>query len=364
MSKKVAVIASILKPVNDTRMFEKLGLSIRETNKYHVNIIGFGVKNPPTQQGMSFHNLYQGKRVSLGRLMAPWKFIKLLNKLRPDLVIVCTPELLFPAVIYKLLLSCQLWYDVQENYQRNISYQPTYPAVLKPLLKLGIWIFESSTRPFIDHFVLAERGYAKEMNFADSRHTIAENKFVNSEKVIRPPRSKEITMVFTGTGSKENGLLAAIDLLEKFYQKGYPANLSIVGNIPDQDILQTIKIKIAQGTPIRLVGDGSLVPHSLIMETAAKADFGLVAHRPNPSNENCIPTKIYEYLGLNLPMILQSHTLWESVADPYSAAVVVDYENIDPDDLWYRMHNTRFYDISPGSEISWESEAQKLLPQL
>ena len=66
---------------------------------------------------------------------------------------------------------------------------------------------------------------------------------------------------------------------------------------------------IDQGYPIELSGNGSLVPHTAILEAASQADFGLVAHQPNPSNENCIPTKIYEYLGIQLPMLLQNHPL-------------------------------------------------------
>jgi hypothetical protein len=37
------VLTSILKPVDDTRMFEKFGVSLGQTNKYDVNIIGFAI---------------------------------------------------------------------------------------------------------------------------------------------------------------------------------------------------------------------------------------------------------------------------------------------------------------------------------
>jgi hypothetical protein len=180
----------------------------------------------------------------------------------------------------------------------------------------------------------------------------------------RPECGKEIKIIFTGTCSRENGLVEAISLVTSLYQNGYPVKLTIAGQVPDIFLLSFIKSLADRMEFIELVGDGSLVPHSTIMELVSKASFGLVAHQPNYSNENCIPTKIYEYLGLRLPMILQSHQLWESVVDPYRAAVVIDYRHFDTKRLWHQMQHTRFYTTEPGAEITWEQEAEKLLAQL
>lgn len=135
MSKKVAVIASILKPVDDTRLYEKLGLSMRESNKYQINIIGFEVKKPPIHSEVKFHSLYNGSRFGIRRVWAPWKFLLLLISLKPELVIICTPELLLPGCLYKAVTWNKLWYDVQENYRRNISHQSAYSPLFKPLFR-------------------------------------------------------------------------------------------------------------------------------------------------------------------------------------------------------------------------------------
>ena len=332
MPDKVAVIASVLKPVDDTRMYEKLGRSIRETNKYQVNIIGFNTKKPITDDGITFHTLYRGGRTSVQRLFAGWNFFRLLIKLKPTLVITCTPELLVPASLYKMIYNSKLWYDVQENYRRNIRYQAVYPALLKPLLSAAIGLIEYGTRPMVNHYLLAEKGYLKELSFVKNKHTVLENKYVppgeapkrghrfdsNQHKTDSPvikddndsnPGTKELLLIFTGTCSRENGILQAISLVTSLREHGKPIRLQIVGHVPDSEILALIQQEQAQrGSKwIQLIGNGELVPHQTILEYAAKADYGLVAHQPNPSNENCIPTKIYEYLGLRLPMILQEH---------------------------------------------------------
>ena len=361
MSKKVAVIASILKPVDDTRMYEKLGLSMRESNKYHVNIIGFKAKFPPQTNGLSFYTLYNGSRFSIGRLLAPIKFFFKLLKLKPALTVVCTPELLMPAVIYKIAFSTRLWYDVQENYQRNVKYQTVYPDFIKPILLLGIKMIEWLSRPFINHYLLAEKGYSKEMWFVNGNYTILENKYAGKLSYHRKRSTTKTTLVYTGTCSIENGIKEAIFLTNELHRHHYPVLLRITGHIPNNHIQAFIQNKIDIGCPIELIGDGSLLPHSLILETAAQGDFGLVSHQPNPSTENCIPTKIYEYLGMKLPMILHVHPPWESVVEPYQAAIVMDYNRFDPHEIWKRMHHSNFYTRLPGEEISWQKEAEKLL---
>lgn len=44
MTKKVIAVISVLKPVDDTRNFEKVARSVGNTNKYDINIIGFTQK--------------------------------------------------------------------------------------------------------------------------------------------------------------------------------------------------------------------------------------------------------------------------------------------------------------------------------
>ena len=364
MSKKVAVIASVLKPVDDTRMFEKLGLSIRESKKYRVNIIGFGVKNPPVKKGITFHTLYQGKRISLERLLAPVKFLVKLFRIKPDLTIVCTPELLLPAVSYKIIYKSRLWYDVQENYRLNVKHQDAYLGVLKPLLNLGVWLTETFSSRFVDQFLLAERGYAKELAFLGGRQVILENKFVSITPRGLSDRTADTKMIFSGTCSKENGIVEAISLVTTLYQCGYKVHLTIAGQVPNPQLHKFIEDLADKHDYINLIGSRSLLPHTTTMDLVAQADFGLVAHQPNPSTENCIPTKVYEYLGLGLPMILQQHSYWESIVAPYQAAVVLDYQNFDPKMVWSQIKNTKFYTSKPGAEITWEQEAQKLLAHL
>ena len=47
MKKQRIVLASVLKPVDDTRMFEKIGKSLAREPKYEISIYGYPSNKPP-----------------------------------------------------------------------------------------------------------------------------------------------------------------------------------------------------------------------------------------------------------------------------------------------------------------------------
>ena len=76
MKKTKVVIASVLKPIDDTRMLEKFGRSFAETNKYAINIIGIESKNTPAFEHIDFEPLKSFPRLSITRLLAQWKVFR------------------------------------------------------------------------------------------------------------------------------------------------------------------------------------------------------------------------------------------------------------------------------------------------
>lgn len=362
MPENVAVIASVLKPVDDTRLFEKLGLSISQTNKYQVNIIGFATKKLPSPPGMTFHVLFSKSRLHPSRLLAPWRFLGILMKLRPRLLIVSTPELLLPALLYKLLRKGTLWYDMQENYRLNIRYQSVYPTAIKQLLMGLVIAVEGLARPFIDQYLLAEAGYLQELRFPVGKYTVLENKFKPLALPALKSRSGITKFVFSGTVAVEQGILQAIKLVGDLHRLGHAVRLTVIGHIPDQALRKTLEARAAGQAQdfLEIIGGAHPLPHASILEQLQQADFGLLAHQPNLSNRHCIPTRIYEFLGLGIPFVLQKHPLWEAVAAPYQAAWAIDFNDYRAHEVWQALQSKRFYTCKPGPEVLWSSQEAKL----
>jgi hypothetical protein len=102
------------------------------------------------------------------------------------------------------------------------------------------------------------------------------------------------------------------------------------------------------------------VPHSEILRAIQRADFGVIAYPPNASTENTIPTKLFEYMGYRLPIILINHTPWVAYCRPYSAAIPFQQDKIDAAAILDAMSRQTFYSKPPDA-VFWEAEEHKLL---
>ncbi|UII30741.1 hypothetical protein LVD17_20825 [Fulvivirga ulvae] len=365
MKKHKLVIASVLKPVDDTRMYEKLGLSLGQTNKYEINIIGFYVKKLPEAENIKFHPLFKFKRLNISRLAAPLKCFKKYLQLKPELIIINTHELLIVTILYKILFGSRIIYDIRENYFRNIRYTNSFPYILRPLIAGYVRSKEYISRLFFDHYFLAERQYEKEFSFSRGRSTIIENKYrpvylkTGERKEVKD--TAKINLVFTGTIADSTGVFQCINFAKKLHEKDPAVRLKIVGYCSIPTTLNRLKKVIENTDFIRLEGGDKLVSHSKVLKAIREADFGVIYYPWNRSTMNTMPTKLFEYLGNQLPILLQNHQPWTALCSHYNASVTLTADGFEAEDTLRKMKTTKFYTSTPKEEILWISEEKKLL---
>lgn len=366
MDNKVkTVIASVLKPVDDTRMYEKLGLSLHQTNRYAVNIIGFVSKNPPPGSDVRFFPVFRMKRGSVWRLLASFTLLYYFFKLRPTLLIFTTYEIIPAALAYKLCFpQTSLVYDVQENYALNLL--SNHKLSRKARLLAGfIRRLEKHAQAFIKLNLLAEIAYAKEVPYV-SNNIILLNKFRNNDLAptiyaneSRNHEQRYPIMVFTGTLNRDYGILQSLNLVTEL-AKYFPNLLAkFIGQVHEPQLLKYLLGLNNQH--IMLQVDTAPVPHSLILHEMAGAHFGLVAHQPTLSIKNCFPTRIYEFMAFEIPIILQNHTPWISFCQRWDACIPFDYNHSDIAWLAKQMRQKSFYKKGHPTDIYWGSEEVKLI---
>jgi len=355
------VIASVLKPINDSRMYEKIGISLGKDKSYEVHIVGYK-SNIPDNPYFVFHPLFSFKRLSLRRLFAPLKFMGLLFKIRPKLVIVCTYELLKATDFYRLFFKCKVIYDVQENYYSNIIHNKTYPFLLRYPLAFYVRNLEVVFRYTTDYYILAEKIYEKELGFTKGKSIVLENEY-KGEVFTRAKKENNTTikLLYTGTIAEEYGVFEAVELAKKLHALEPNISLTIIGYSAKGNTLTQLKQAIAGCSFISLKGGDQLVPHNEILEEIKQADCGLVCYRPNKSTQNRVPTKLYEYLALQLPIILQNNTLWAELCANYNAAIVIDYETINAENILKQLKIGKFYPNGIDDSLLWNGEEEKLL---
>ncbi len=362
MKKTKLVIASILKPVDDTRMYEKFGLSLSQTNKYDINIIGFYSKNIPTVPNITFHPLFDFKRISLGRLMAPLSCLKRLIKVKPEILIVNTHELLTIAFLYKIIFGTKLIYDVRENYYRNIRYTSTFNKFLKPLIAAYVRLKEYASTLFVEQYILAEKAYKNELKFINEKALVIENKFKSSDAPNEQyDKSGNLDLLFTGTLAESTGIFEVIKITRELHSLDPSVRLTIIGYCAQDHTYNRLTKAIESLDFINLTGGNQLVPHKEILKAIKQSDFGFIYYPENLSTSSSTPTKLYEYLGSKLPVLIQKHEGWNAIVNKYDAGLIIDFGVIDYTDLLDKMRSCTFYEQIEESELLWSSEEPKLI---
>ncbi|MBT1688524.1 glycosyltransferase family protein [Dawidia soli] len=360
MKKRRIVLASVLKPVDDTRMFEKMGGSLSAA--YEVHVVGYPGSAPaPLRNDVLVHPLRPFRRISLGRMLAPWRILARVVALRPVVFVFCTHELIFMAVLARLLTRCRLIYDVRENYYRNILYTAAFPRILRPLVAGYVRVCEHIGAGFIHHFLLAEKGYAQELSFGRGRRTIIENKLRRPPAVAPAPRQTPARQfLFTGTLSEITGLFTFLDLLEALHRHDPAVRGTIIGYCALVAERHRLQARLATMPYIILHGGDHLVPHPAIEREILQADAGIIAYPPNPATEHSFPTKLYEYLGYHLPILLIEYAPWADYAARFDAAVTFQPASFNAAHALQQLREKTFYTTVPD-DVFWEHEGEKLL---
>jgi len=377
IKKSRIVIASILKPVDDTRMFGKMALSLTEagleestvhspqsTANADIHLFGYPTaRMPEVPAGITLHPSPAFGRLSLGRLLAPWRMLRDILKLKPDLLIINTHELLMAALVTKVLTRCAVIYDIRENYYRNILHTKTFGPGVRTLLALYVRLREKLAAPFIDHFLVAEKMYPREMHFLPAnRTTIVENKLKRPDTrrvSVWKPGDGLMRLLFSGTLAESTGVFRAVTLADALHTLDAGVQLTIIGYCARPAELQRLRTLIRDKPFITLTGGEHLVPHPAILEAIGQAHFGIISYPPNPSTDGAIPTKLYEYLGHRLPILLTDHPGWLALCQPSQAALPIDTGRMDATGLLEAMKTRRFY-ISEPRGIYWDDEAPRL----
>jgi hypothetical protein len=223
---------------------------------------------------------------------------------------------------------------------------------------------EILTAPFISLFILSDIGYRNELTFMKEKSIVIENKVKKS--AVRKAQSLQqnesnIQLLFSGTLAKSTGVFTAIELAKKLHEVDKRIALEIIGYCPKPDVVNRIRKAIEGYEFIRLTGGDQLVPHEKIMETIGKSHFGIISYPPNPSTENTLPTKLFEYVGSQLPILMVNYTYWIDQCTPYPAAIAFDPDAINVHELHQKMVATRFYLEPPQPSVYWEIEAEKFI---
>ncbi|MEM8966865.1 MAG: hypothetical protein AAGE93_10650 [Bacteroidota bacterium] len=361
MKKEVGAIVSVLKPVGDTRMYEKMAQSLVCDGKFSVNILGFSSNTHPSSPDIKFHPIFRFKSQQITRLLANLQMIGSLLKIKPDFIIVTTPELAPSVLLFKLIFSrVQLFYDMQENHSRNILHHHQRRGKLRKWLAKGItflehWLAQKSACLFV-----AEKGYFQEKPWLAKFPTLLlENKVMLSDDSSFSTQGESIRLVYTGTISSIYGIWDALRFADQLYSalEG-KLQFALIGHVTQLDTYQKLLRFLPDKSWITYNVQLYPIQHAVLLQAMREADFGIVSHQVLPSTENCFPTRIWEYMNYQLPFFLQNHAPWVDYCQPWECAIPIDFSEPEwpMNQIIDKMKDTQFYPHGKPSEIFWEGK--------
>jgi glycogen(starch) synthase len=375
------VLASVLKPVDDTRMRGKFAETILQRPDLRVHVAGrhTGEALPPelAKPRVVHHAILWSSRLSLGRLAAQGRYWRLLRVLRPALVVVHAPELLPLTLLWQYLgRGRQFIYDIRENYALNIRSQGVYPAVVRQVLAATLRRVEALAARRAAAVVLAEASYADELPFLAalpaSRVLLLENKYQPQPGEVlpraarpRPARTEPLRLLFSGTIAELNGVHEAV-ALARHLGPAWPGGvrLTIIGFCQQPALLAELQqLAAAEVAWLTLIGGATLVPHAQVVAEIGRSHLGLLPYRPHPSTERCRPTKLFEYLAHGLPVLVPPNPLWAELVRAHAAGLVVDFAEpaAAAAQVAAAWPTAVFYPEGPPTdEVLWAGEGKKL----
>ncbi|MEB2786413.1 hypothetical protein [Algoriphagus persicinus] len=356
------LIASSLKPAKDTRAWGKLGLSLRETGLYHLNFMGFSQFPTENCEDENYFTSLTKIHSTWARLFSQLKFAKILLKVLPKILIVCTYEYLPIASFFKRILGYKLVYDVQENYVKNLDLNPKLSANKKT--KLG-WIIRRMERvPGIDLFLLAEKNYAKEMP-DKAPFLILENKFAGEIKPISSfiiPQKGGYNFLISGTLTPAFGTLEAVCWFKEIVQEFPGSSLKIIGHctLPSYGIeLQKACDTIPQ---IQLKSSDFPVSHEDIIAEYSGIDFAILPYQNREAIKDKMPTKLFESAAMGVPVLIGGNPKWLDFLALFSGGFPIDFFDLQNASPQFKTAlNQEYFSKNPDTSVLWKSQHEQFI---
>jgi len=303
------LFCSVLKPANDVRQCQKLAASVATLPKVEAVSVGCSSTNKEEYFGkVRLVSPFSYSRCLVKRIFSVFKICKILLKEKPEVVVVCSSDLLIVASIYKILFNAKLCYDLQENYSLNLTESAQWPFLLKYCLAFFSRAVEIITSPLVNYFFLAEAVYARQLNFlSPTRSIILANKFLPYPEwefdKLNAKRNPNLYLI-SGTLGAAYQVLETIDwFLAEILPDNSKAELLIAGFSPDKNYLTALNKKIQGHSSIKILGGESPLPHRTIIQCQLKATFGIINLAKNLAMDEKVATKVFEYAANELVTI-------------------------------------------------------------
>lgn len=322
LTKRKVVHLTSVHPATDTRIAYRECATLAEAG-YDVVLIAAGeARGLPAAVRLRSVPLPANRAERMTKTV--WHVFKAALDERADVYHFHDPELMAVGIALRML-GARVVFDVHEDIPQDIADKPWIPQPLRPLLSTVSTLALRALQPGYSGIVAATPSIAR--RFAHRRTVVVANY----------PRLEELPAADAADFSKRPRAaiyLGAITelrcILEMVQAMRSPAlapdvRLALAGRF-EHDELETRVSKMPGWERVDFIG---FCPRSNVASAFAGARVGLLLFQAAGNHEEAMPTKLFEYLGAGLPVVISDTMRCSSIVRDNDCGIVVKPDDID-----------------------------------
>jgi glycosyltransferase involved in cell wall biosynthesis len=292
-----------------------------------------------------------------------WSVFREAQKRNADIYHFHDPELI-PVALLLRSRGRNVIYDVHEDFPKDMLFKTYLPDWSRRFLgTLMAWAESVACKRF-SAIVCVTPAITERLQVANSR-TVTVYNYPYPEELtgenLPAWESRSLAVAYVGTITPQRGIAEMVHAMGHL-PDSLGATLEIAGDVIPEDVK-----KLPGWSRVRFHG---ALDQPSTYRLLHKARAGLILMHPIPTFVDCMPVKIFEYMGAGLPVICSDFPLWRKMlagvdcalfVDPLDAralARAIEYLLTNPDEAEEMGHRGQ---AAVAKQFNWNTEAKKLV---
>ncbi len=308
---------STVHPSDDPRIYLKECATLAAAG-YEVVLIGRGAA-PSADVGVRFVSIGEAGGRLVRMVVSPLRVLLAARRVRARVYHLHDPELLPIGVVLRLLGACVI-YDAHEDLPRQIAYKPYLPIWIRRPAAAAAAVMEQVAARVLDAVVAATPRIAA--RFPDETVTLVQNFPTMHEFGAPPPRGyddRQALVAYVGRLTPEIGARVMADAARIVTWDRRDLRVILAGPATP-GLAAELRSRTAPA-PIELPGR---IGRDSVMELLHTARIGLVLFQPVANYVEAYPTKLFEYMASELPVVASDFPVWREIVADVDCGLLVD----------------------------------------
>lgn len=239
------------------------------------------------------------------------------------------PELIILGLILKIFYRKVVIYDIHEIHFDEIKHKPYLLKPIALIISAIYQLIELIATKIFDKNILSEtmyRNYYKGDNFLVVQNFIL-SKYIIEEKQVVKESANELNIVYIGSITEIRGIFEIINFATMI--KALPnVTIHLIGPFDAQGLEKKVRELINHRDLNHMFKIYGRLHFPQAHAIARKCDLGLIFLHPILNNLTILPTKLFEYMGNGLAVIMSNFPLWVQFNENYQCGLTIDIFNL------------------------------------